>query len=119
MRAVGAGSPKEFDLTRADGIPCHIVRSRRDDGFMVGSGPCGASAAVVSRGAELRRIDNLLDAIGTNGRPTVALVSGAAGVGKSRLVQETVARAAARGTRTSVGRCVEFGAMARRLGRRR
>jgi len=62
----------------------------------------------VGRDGELRRLLDLLDDA-ADGRPTHALISGDAGVGKTRLVSELAARAAARGFTVLSGRCAELG----------
>ena len=53
-------------------------------------GRAGLSPEMVGRSIEL---DRLADLIGVGKAPTVALVAGEAGIGKTRLVQELVARA--------------------------
>ena len=62
----------------------------------------------MGRDGELRRLLDLLDDA-ADGRPTHALISGDAGVGKTRLVSELAARAAARGFTVLSGRCAELG----------
>ncbi len=63
---------------------------------------------VVGRDDELRRIEGaVLEAV--EGRPVVAIVSGEAGVGKTRLVEAAVEGARAAGARVLVGACVELG----------
>ena len=62
----------------------------------------------VGREAEMTELlSALADALGGQGR--VALVAGEPGIGKSRLTEELVARARARGARILVGRCWEAG----------
>jgi len=63
---------------------------------------------LVGRDGELRRLLGLLDDAGA-GQPAHALVSGDAGVGKTRLVTELATRAAARGFMVLSGRCAELG----------
>jgi DNA-binding CsgD family transcriptional regulator len=63
---------------------------------------------LVGRDGELRRLLGLLDDAAA-GRPAHALVSGYAGVGKTRLVAELAARAAERGMMVLSGRCAELG----------
>jgi len=63
---------------------------------------------LVGRDGELRRLLGLLDDAAA-GRPAHALVSGDAGVGKTRLVAELAARAADRGFMVLSGRCAELG----------
>jgi DNA-binding SARP family transcriptional activator len=67
-----------------------------------------AAGVFVGRERELALLDAALaDARG--GRGGLALVSGEAGIGKSRLVDELAARAAGMGTRVLWGRCWEAG----------
>ena len=63
---------------------------------------------LVGRSGELRRLLDLLDDA-AEGRPTHALISGDAGVGKTRLVSELAARAAGHGFTVLSGRCAELG----------
>ena len=62
---------------------------------------------LVGRAAELSRLQGLLTAAAA-GQPVVALVSGDAGVGKTRLVAELAAQARERGFTVLVGRCAEL-----------
>jgi DNA-binding CsgD family transcriptional regulator len=69
----------------------------------------GASAGrLVGRDGELTRLLGLLDDARA-GTPAHALVSGDAGVGKTRLVSELAVRAAERGFLVLSGRCAELG----------
>ncbi len=69
----------------------------------------GASAGrLVGRDGELTRLLGLLDDARA-GRPAHALISGDAGVGKTRLVGELTVRAAERGFLVLSGRCAELG----------
>ncbi len=61
----------------------------------------------MGRDAELARLGALLEDAAA-GNPVVALVSGDAGVGKTRLVAELAAMAAARGFAVLAGRCAEL-----------
>ena len=63
---------------------------------------------MVGRDGELGRLLNLLDDAEA-GRSVVALVSGDAGVGKTRLVSEVTRLAAARGFTVLSGQCAELG----------
>src|SRR5436190_7659433 len=63
---------------------------------------------MVGRATELARLLSLLDSVAA-GEAAVALVSGDAGVGKTRLVTELVARARERGFCVLAGRCAELG----------
>jgi predicted ATPase len=65
-------------------------------------------ATLVGRAAELARLANLLDEAAA-GHAVAALVSGDAGVGKSRLVAEVAASAASRGFTVLTGQCAEIG----------
>jgi DNA-binding CsgD family transcriptional regulator/tetratricopeptide (TPR) repeat protein len=63
---------------------------------------------LVGRDGELTRLLGLLDDA-SNGRPSHALISGDAGVGKTRLVAELASRASDRGFLVLSGRCAELG----------
>jgi DNA-binding CsgD family transcriptional regulator len=65
-------------------------------------------ATLVGRAAELARLANVLDEA-ADSRAVAALVSGDAGVGKSRLVAEVAALAAGRGFTVLTGQCAEIG----------
>jgi len=65
--------------------------------------------AFVGRQAELGRLDELV-ALAAEGAARAALVAGDAGVGKTRLTAEVVARAVDAGAVAAVGRCVDLGA---------
>ncbi|HYL72178.1 MAG TPA: ATP-binding protein, partial [Candidatus Dormibacteraeota bacterium] len=60
---------------------------------------------LVGRESELAQLDGAVDAA-QHGRGGVLFVTGPAGVGKSRLVAEAIARAGARHIATIAGRCV-------------
>src|ERR1019366_8603490 len=62
---------------------------------------------LVGRAAELGRLNGMLNAAAV-GQPVVVLVSGDAGVGKTRLVAELAAGARDRGFTVLVGRCAEL-----------
>ena len=63
---------------------------------------------LVGRDAELSQLLALLDTVAA-GQPVVTLISGDAGVGKTRLVTELAARARDRGFTVLSGRCAELG----------
>ncbi|WP_328507907.1 helix-turn-helix transcriptional regulator [Streptomyces sp. NBC_00391] len=66
-------------------------------------------APLVSRQTELDRLAGVLDGLtGTGHGPTVVDVTGAAGIGKSRLVSEFCARARDRGMTVLRGRATEY-----------
>jgi DNA-binding CsgD family transcriptional regulator/tetratricopeptide (TPR) repeat protein len=66
-----------------------------------------ARCSLVGRSAELEQMEKLLgDA--EAGQPVVLLISGDAGVGKTRLLTELAARASARGFTVLSGRCAEL-----------
>ena len=69
--------------------------------------PQAQQSRLVGREAELRRLLALLDDAAA-GRPVVALVSGDAGVGKTRLVTELSEAARDRGFAVLTGRCAEL-----------
>ena len=66
------------------------------------------SGKLVGRRAELSRLIGLLDAA-AGAKPVVTLISGDAGVGKTRLVTELAGRARDRGFTVFSGRCAELG----------
>ncbi|MFD5147055.1 AAA family ATPase [Streptomyces sp. NPDC058401] len=66
---------------------------------------------LVGRGAELDRLDEVLDGTGGGGRgasPCVVDLTGAAGMGKSRLLSEVCGRARERGLTVLRGRATEY-----------
>ncbi|WP_407561389.1 AAA family ATPase [Streptomyces sp. 184] len=77
--------------------------------------PAGADAGLrsggvfVGRAAELGALTEAYDRAAA-GEPCAVLVGGEAGVGKSRLVEEFLARAEKAGAVTAVGNCIESGA---------
>jgi DNA-binding CsgD family transcriptional regulator/tetratricopeptide (TPR) repeat protein len=73
---------------------------------MTGVARLGVGIALVGRRPEVSALGAALDRA-TLGKPTGVLMSGDAGVGKSRLVAETVERAAAAGFTVLVGRCLD------------
>jgi DNA-binding CsgD family transcriptional regulator len=66
------------------------------------------SNPLVGREAELSHLLSMLDSAAA-GRPVVTLISGDAGVGKTRLVTELAARAREKGFSVLSGRCAELG----------
>ena len=66
------------------------------------------SPALIGRQVEMARLVEALE-VAADGGAAVALVSGEAGVGKTRLVHEFGRRARDRGFRVCVGRCLDFG----------
>ena len=67
-----------------------------------------SSPESVGRHRELEELDRLVGEV-ASAAFRLAVVSGEAGVGKSRLVEEVVRRGEDAGMRTVVGRCVEVG----------
>ncbi|GAA2306446.1 BTAD domain-containing putative transcriptional regulator [Nonomuraea roseoviolacea subsp. roseoviolacea] len=59
---------------------------------------------IAGRKEELAALDGLLDAAAA-GRPGFSLITGEPGIGKTRLAEELVSRARARGFTVAVGRC--------------
>jgi DNA-binding CsgD family transcriptional regulator/tetratricopeptide (TPR) repeat protein len=76
---------------------------------MGGMAPIGTSSAFVGRAPELDRLEQLLASAG-QGAAAGVLLGGDAGVGKTRLGAELVARAVGQGAVAVVGRCVDLGA---------
>lgn len=66
------------------------------------------SPVLVGRSALVAQLDAVIDAAGS-GRPRHAIISGEAGVGKTRLLAEMRQRAEARGARVLIGGCVSMG----------
>lgn len=67
-----------------------------------------SSPTLVGRREELRRLEEAL-ARALGGSPSVVLVGGEAGIGKSRLVETVADRARSSGARVLVGFCVDLG----------
>ena len=67
-----------------------------------------SSTDMVGRAEELGELRSAL-ATAADGQPTMLLLGGEAGVGKTRLVSEFMTEAAASGVRVLVGQCVELG----------
>jgi DNA-binding CsgD family transcriptional regulator len=67
-----------------------------------------SSPTFVGRAAELDRLDQALDQA-TNRRPATRLITGEAGIGKTRLVEEFLGQARAAGARVLVGACLQLG----------
>jgi len=67
-----------------------------------------SSSTLVGRVEELDVLEALLDEA-SQGRPQVGLLSGEAGIGKTRLVAELAGRARQRGSRVLMGGCVALG----------
>jgi DNA-binding CsgD family transcriptional regulator/tetratricopeptide (TPR) repeat protein len=76
--------------------------------MMVDVGLRATSETLVGREDEMSSLRRAMDSALVDGS-AVVLVAGEAGVGKSRLIQELVAEAAARRFRIGVGHCVDFG----------
>ena len=80
-----------------------------DEGTMIGRVTRRISSPTfVGRRPELERLVTALEAAAA-GRPSLVLVAGDAGVGKSRLVAEFSTRAQASGARTLLGGCLDLG----------
>jgi DNA-binding CsgD family transcriptional regulator/tetratricopeptide (TPR) repeat protein len=75
---------------------------------MTGVGRLGTGIDLVGRRTEVGALGAALERAAT-GRPTGVLLSGDAGVGKSRLVAEATERAGAAGFTVLVGRCLDTG----------
>ena len=68
----------------------------------------GASGPLVGRDRELARVSLLLDDA-VSGRGRLVLCTGEAGIGKTRLAEETAAKAAARGVPVAWARAADAG----------
>lgn len=76
---------------------------------MIGGVPRRVSSAVfVGRAAELERLTDALGRASAR-QPSLVLIAGEAGVGKSRLIVEFVGRSAASGAVPLVGACLDLG----------
>jgi DNA-binding CsgD family transcriptional regulator/tetratricopeptide (TPR) repeat protein len=75
---------------------------------IAGVGRLGAGIELVGRRVEVEALGAALERAAA-GRPTGVLLSGDAGVGKSRLVADATGRAAAAGFTVLVGRCLDTG----------
>ena len=80
---------------------CHVT--------MTGVARLGVGIGLVGRRAEMAALGAALERA-ADGKPTGVLLAGDAGVGKSRLVAETVERAAAAGFAVLTGRCLDSAA---------
>src|SRR5262245_7651027 len=67
-----------------------------------------ARSQFVGREGELHRISSLVERTAADGRGSVAVVEGAAGIGKSRLLQEVAGRARQRGAAVIEAGCHEL-----------
>ena len=75
---------------------------------IIGSMPRVSSPVFVGRATELRRLTDALEQA-SSGRPGTRLITGEAGIGKSRLVEEFLARARAGGALVLEGDCLPVG----------
>ncbi|HET7703052.1 MAG TPA: AAA family ATPase [Candidatus Limnocylindrales bacterium] len=66
-----------------------------------------SSPVIVGRDEELNRIARALE-VAASGRPVLVVIRGEAGIGKSRLVHEAIARARAAGSPILHGACLEL-----------
>jgi DNA-binding CsgD family transcriptional regulator len=87
-----------------DGSPSLALRGRA----ILGDITPPTDSALIGRAEELRRLTALLDRAKQE-QKAVALVSGDAGVGKTRLLSELTEKAADAGFRVLVGACMETG----------
>ncbi|HEY1958754.1 MAG TPA: protein kinase [Polyangiaceae bacterium] len=133
-RAV-ALAPFEGDAVRVDDVTAGLLGARhhvtRDaDGLVLRRASDRAEAArtflgkptpCVGRDAELATLDGMIAQSGNESVARAALVTGPAGIGKSRIRQEIVTRCAARGTAVWLGRAdvasagVPFGILAQMI----
>ena len=119
--ALGGGrrcsSPNILPLTRVNnrsvrcvpaGLPVlsQVTSSQTEN--MCPVGRTLVSPVFIGRDAELATLTTALESA-VAGTPTVVLLGGEAGVGKTRLVEEAAARARAAGARVLAGSCIELG----------
>lgn len=90
------------DVKRLDPKSATTSRATRHTGAM------GAQAGLVGRDAERHQMAAAI-AAAAGGRPSALLVSGEAGIGKTRLVAEATTAVADPGISALWGRCVRFG----------
>ena len=76
---------------------------------MTGVARLGVGIGLVGRRAEMTALGAALERA-VDGRPTGVLMAGDAGVGKSRMVAETIERAASVGYAVLTGRCLDSSA---------
>ncbi|MFD0473401.1 AAA family ATPase [Nonomuraea thailandensis] len=93
-------------LVRARRRPARSHRLARSRRPAPSAGPSAAFTrpALAGRAAELAAVEEALGQV-AGGRPGFLLITGEPGVGKTRLAEEAVARAQARGFEVAVGRC--------------
>jgi DNA-binding SARP family transcriptional activator len=106
LAAEVGGAPEAETVALAQRIGRERARPRRGEG----EPPAGAAsrrAPLAGREAELDQLRLAWDACRRTARAAVAIVTGDAGMGKSRLAEETVARARLDGAATAVVRAVE------------
>jgi DNA-binding CsgD family transcriptional regulator len=75
---------------------------------MIGSMPRVSCPIFIGRAVELDRLQSALEDA-RDGRPAARLIAGEAGIGKTRLVAEFMARAREAGARVLVGDCLQLG----------
>jgi DNA-binding CsgD family transcriptional regulator len=75
---------------------------------MIAPMPRVSSPVFVGRGAELDRLSRALEQA-SSGRPSTHLVTGEAGIGKTRLIEEFLGRAREAGALTLSGGCLQLG----------
>jgi DNA-binding NarL/FixJ family response regulator len=80
----------------------------REDRIIDGVTRRGSSPVFVGRGAELDRLHGAFDRAAL-GQPSLVLITGEAGVGKSRLIAEFTGRVEATGATTIAGGCLDLG----------
>jgi DNA-binding SARP family transcriptional activator len=88
--------------------PVVITPSGADEPTPRSAGPEPAAQGLVGRQAELHRVDHALEAASA-GHGRVVLLAGEPGIGKTRTLEEVLARARSRGMITALGRCFEGG----------
>ncbi|WP_203184982.1 ATP-binding protein [Streptomyces pratensis] len=94
----------QFDVVD---IAVELARGNRSGAAHTAASRRAAGRPFVGRTAELAQLDTVIDRLG-RGSPAVVDVTGAAGIGKSRLVGELCLRARERGATVLRGRATEY-----------
>jgi DNA-binding SARP family transcriptional activator/tetratricopeptide (TPR) repeat protein len=71
--------------------------------------PHDVSSPMVGRGRELAALEQLYGTVIDHQRPRLVMLTGAAGIGKTRLADELALRVGTRGARVLHGRCLAYG----------
>jgi DNA-binding SARP family transcriptional activator len=101
-------APRVGDYEARDGGPTWLVRALRQQPG--GGREQAAALALVGRAHELAALESTYESVAEEQRPRLAVLLGQAGVGKTRLIDEFVARVALSSSPTVYrGRCLSYG----------